>query len=139
VWELEVKLPTSRFAGPQDVAALVDAFHRTHEEVFAIRDADAPIEIVGWSVSVACRIRGEPSGLLAVAKYGGAGEGARMAYFLGHGRIPTTLRRFETIAPGEQVRGPAIIESSFTTVVVNPGAVAERRLSGSLSLDPGIG
>jgi N-methylhydantoinase A len=139
VWELEVKLPTPRFSGPQDVAALVDAFHRTHEEVFAIRDADAPIEIVGWSVSVACRIRGEPSGLLAVAKPGGAGEGARMAYFPGHGRIPTILRRFETIAPGEQVRGPAIIESSFTTVVVNPGAVAERRLSGSLSLDPGIG
>jgi N-methylhydantoinase A len=62
-----------------------------------------------------------------------------MAYSPGHGRIPTILRRFETIAPGEQVRGPPIIESSFTTVVVNPGAVAERRLSGSLSLNPGIG
>jgi N-methylhydantoinase A len=59
MWELEVTLPTPRFAGPQDVAALADVFHRTHEEVFAIRDADAPIEIVGWSVSVACRIRGD--------------------------------------------------------------------------------
>ena len=36
-----------------------------------------------------------------------------------------------------QIAGPAIIESSFTTVVVNPGAAAERRPSGSLSIDPG--
>ena len=65
--------------------------------------------------------------------------GERMAYFPGHGRLPTALRRFEGIAVGEKVAGPAIIESSFTTVVVNPGAVAERRPSGSLSVDPGRG
>ena len=137
VWELEVKLPSARFAGPRDVSALTEAFHGTHEEVFAIRDANSGIEIVGWSVSVACRIRGEHSGALAATGVSGAGEGARMVYFPGHGRIPTTLRRFEAIAVGEKVAGPAIIELSFTTVVVNPGAVAERRPSGSLSLDPG--
>jgi N-methylhydantoinase A len=63
----------------------------------------------------------------------------RMAHFPGHGRIPTTLRRFETIGTGETVAGPAIIESSFTTVVLNPGAIAVRRPSGSLSIDPGRG
>jgi len=139
VWELEVQLPSVRFTGPQDVEALTDAFHRTHEDVFAIRDANSGIEIVGWSASVACRIRGEHSGSLAASKVSGSGEGARMAYFPGHGRVPTTLRRFETIEVGEKIAGPAIIESSFTTVVVNPGAVAERRPSGSLSLDPGRG
>ena len=60
-----------------------------------------------------------------------------MAYFPGHGRVPTQVRRFEAIAVGERIAGPAIIESSFTTIVVNPGAVAERRASGSISLDPG--
>jgi N-methylhydantoinase A len=139
VWELEVKLPSARFAGPGDVAALTDAFHATHEDVFAIRDANSGIEIVGWSVSVACRIRDEAGGTLAASAAAGAGEGARAAYFPGHGRVPATLRRFETIAVGEKVAGPAIIESSFTTVVVNPGAVAERRPSGSLSIDPGRG
>jgi len=139
VWELEVKLPSGRFDGAADVAALVQAFHATHEEVFAIRDANSGIEIVGWSVSVACRIRGAHGGTLAATKVSGSGEDARMAYFPGHGRVPTTLRRFEAIAAGEKIAGPAIIESSFTTVVVNPGAVAERRLSGSLSLDPGRG
>ena len=62
-----------------------------------------------------------------------------MAYFPGHGRVPTVVRRFEAIEVGERIAGPAIIESSFTTVVVNPGTVAERRPSGSLSVDPGRG
>lgn len=139
VWELEVELPRRHFVGASDVAALTEAFHRVHEDVFAIRDANSGIEIVGWSVSVACRIRDAFGGTLAATPVGSTGMGTRMAYFPGHGRIPTTLRRFDTVATGERVAGPAIIESSFTTVVINPGAVAERRASGSLSLDPGHG
>ena len=139
VWELEVALPGTRFAGPADVAALVEAFHRAHQDVFAIHDRGSGIEVVGWGVSVACRIRGDEGGTMAQAPASHAGEGARVAYFPGHGRVPTAVRRFELIAAGERIAGPAIIESSFTTVVVNPGAVAERRPSGSLSLDPGRG
>jgi hypothetical protein len=40
------------------------------------------------------------------------------------------------MAPGVQVSGPAIVESSFTTVVLNPGAIAERAPSGSLVIVP---
>jgi N-methylhydantoinase A len=139
VWELEVKLPAQRFRNAADVAALVQAFHATHEEVFAIQDATSGIEIVGWSVSVACRLRAETGGSLVAVPVAGTHEGTREAYFPGVGRVPTKVRRFEAIAPGEIIAGPAIIESSFTTVVVNPGATAQRRPSGSLSLDPGRG
>ena len=38
---------------------------------------------------------------------------------------------------GETVTGPALVESAFTTVVLDPGASAVRRGSGSLSIDPG--
>lgn len=138
VWELEVQLPGSRFATAADVAALVEAFHATHEEVFAIRDANSAIEIVGWSVSVACRIRSNAGGGVVAAPSATADEGTRSAFFPGLGRLATAVRRFEAIATGERVAGPAIIESSFTTVVVNPGAVAERRPSGNLSIDPGL-
>jgi len=137
VWELEVPLPASRFAGSADVAALVEAFHRAHQDVFAIHDAGSGIEIVGWSVSVGCRIRAEEGGTMAPTVASHAFEGARLAYFPGHGRVPTVVRRFEALQTGERIAGPAIIESSFTTVVVHPGAVAQRRPSGSLSLDPG--
>src|SRR5882672_6040993 len=43
------------------------------------------------------------------------------------------VRSFEGLQAGETVAGPALIESAFTTVVVDPGATAIKRPSGSLS------
>lgn len=138
VWEIEVKLPVTRFGGPQDVEALIEAFHQAHEEIFAIRDAGSGIEVVSWSVAVACRIRAEEGATLASRAAAGAARGTRPAYFSGHGRVETDVRRFELLTTEDEVAGPAIIESSFTTVVVNPGAVARRCPSGSLVIDPGL-
>ena len=67
------------------------------------------------------------------------GPRTRPVYFSGVGACEAAVRRFEAIRPGERIVGPAIIESSFTSVVINPGATAERRASGSLSIDPGRG
>jgi N-methylhydantoinase A len=137
VWEIEVPLPCARFRGPADVKALVEAFHLAHEEVFAIRDEGSAVEVVGWSATVACRIRARESGSLTATEVTGSIEGERKAYFPTRGYVDAAVRRFETMAPGERLPGRAIVESSFTTVVIHPGATAERRPSGSLSIDPG--
>jgi N-methylhydantoinase A len=50
--------------------------------------------------------------------------------------VDAAICRLESMAPGVQVSGPAIVESSFTTVVLNPGAIAERAPSGSLVIVP---
>ncbi|MEO8668373.1 MAG: hydantoinase/oxoprolinase family protein [Bauldia sp.] len=136
VWDIEIPVPASRFDGPADLDALVGEFHRSHQEIFAVSDRRAVIEFVGWSGAAAARIRDDQPPRLA-APPAGHGDGSRIAHFPGHGRIATSVRRFEFLPVGETVAGPAIIESSFTTVVVNPGATAIRRPSGSLSIDPG--
>jgi N-methylhydantoinase A len=61
-------------------------------------------------------------------------EGSRRIYFADRGWVDAAVRRFETVAENESVSGPAILESSFTTVVVDPGATARRTASGSLSI-----
>ena len=137
VWEIEVPLPSRRFDTPIDLDALVQAFHAEHEAVFAVRDAGSGIEAVNWSVKVSCPIRGNAGGILASRPPAGAPDATRLAYFPSHGSLPAAVRRFEAMQPGETLAGPAIIESSFTTVVLNPGATVERRPSGSLSIDPG--
>lgn len=137
VWEIEIPLPVATFTGQQDLRALEDAFHKMHEEVFAISDPGSPIEIVGWSATVACRIRGDASGSLVPRGDAAAAPTSRKAYFPGHGFLDTAIRRFESMTSADVVTGPAIIESSFTTVVLDPGASARRRASGSLSIDPG--
>jgi N-methylhydantoinase A len=138
VWEIDVPLPMRRFDGAQQLAALVEAFHRTHEELFAIRDEGAEVEVVGWGATVACRIRASANGALAQDARASSRIGARQAYFAGHGYVDTAVHRFEALNVGEQLAGPALIESSFTTVVLNPGATGRRRASGSFSIMPGV-
>lgn len=137
VWEIEVPLPTRRIESEADLQKLIAAFHRTHEEIFAIQDEDSEIEIVGWTATVSCRIRRKDGGSLVPPKNLKRIANARKVYFTGHGFVNAAVHRFEGIDPGEKIHGPAIIESSFTTVVLNPGAQAQRRASGSLSIIPG--
>jgi N-methylhydantoinase A len=61
-------------------------------------------------------------------------EGTRRVYFTGQGWVDAAVRRFETVSADQPVMGPAIIESSFTTVVIDPGAGAVRTPAGSLSI-----
>jgi N-methylhydantoinase A len=137
VWEIEVPLASRRFESDADLEALVQGFHKVHEELFAIRDPDSGVEVVGWTASVKCRLREGESGSLAVRELEATTDRSRPVYFTGHGLVDATVRRFEAMNEGEVLAGPAIIESPFTTVVVDPGATAERRASGSLSIVPG--
>ena len=137
VWEIEVPLAGARFQGPDDVAALVQAFHEVHEDIFAIADPESGIEVVGWTASVKCRLRETENASLVAHDVDGSGDRSRTVYFPGVGQTRATVRRFEAMRVGEILAGPAIIESPFTTVVVDPGATAERRASGSISIVPG--
>jgi N-methylhydantoinase A len=81
---------------------------------------------------VRCRLREGAAGRLVAGAAGARIEGRRGVYFADTGWVEATVHRFEAVE-GE-VAGPAIIESSFTTVVLDPGAVARWTTSGSLSI-----
>lgn len=136
VWEIEVPLGLDSFGGEADVRALVQSFHKTHEEVFAIKDPESEIEVVGWSVRVSCRLR---EGALPGLSQTGTGTGAsgeRKAYFDGAGWLTAQVRTFDDLAVDSLLPGPAIIENSFTTVVVDPASAVRRAASGSLVITP---
>jgi N-methylhydantoinase A len=132
-----VPLSVRRFESDADLAALVEEFHRGHDDIFAINDPESGIEVVGWTASVKCQLKESESGSLAAADSEVSVDGTRKVYFAETGYVDATVRRFEAMKAGEQLPGPAIIESPFTTVVVDPGATAERRASGSVSIAPG--
>lgn len=138
VWEIEVPLAARRFENDADVAALVEEFHKVHEDIFAINDPESGIEVVGWTASVKCQLKETESGSLAKTDADVSADGTRKVYFAETGYVDATVRRFEAMKTGETLPGPAIIESPFTTVVVDPGATAERRESGSVSIVPGV-
>jgi len=139
VWEIEVPLRQARFKGHGDVAVLVADFHRAHEELFAVADTAAGIEIVSWSAQANCRLRA-PSLPQLRANNDGDGRparGRRPVYFKECGFVETPVLRFEMMRRDERIAGPAIVESSFTTVVVDPGAACGRGPGGGLVIVSG--
>ena len=138
VWEIEVPISSHIFESDNDINSLVNEFHKTHEDLFAINDPESGIEIVGWTASVKCRLRDTEGGSLVTVNTQDTIEKEREAYFVNQGFLPSKVKRFESLQIGEAVVGPAIIESPFTTGVIDPGAKAYRKVSGSLSIDPGV-
>ena len=137
VWEIEVPIKSRRFENKNDIESLVESFHCAHQDIFAINDPDSGIEVVGWTANVKCRLKTSESGVLVAANSETLNLTNRKAYFSQLGFVDVNVRRFETMNVDEEIKGPAIIESAFTTVVIDPGAIVTRRESGSLSINPG--
>ncbi len=121
------------FADAADIEALRQAFHRTHEQLFAFSDPDSEVEIVAWHVNVRCGLPRRPYATGAVAPNDAASR-RRPVHFVGHGHLDTLVRRTESLRAGERIEGPAIVESPLTTVVAPPDTAIERLASGSLVL-----
>jgi N-methylhydantoinase A len=132
-WDIEVPLRTGRFGRAADLDDFIADFHRTHEDLFAYADTASSIEIVGWTAQASCRLNEKGEIRLAAASVSDR-RPPRRVFFAPSGWLETPVHRFEAMAENARVAGPAIIEGSFTTVVVDPGAVATRRGSGSLSI-----
>lgn len=134
IWEVDVPLPVRRFEGPADVASLVEALHEAHEDLFSFRDSGSQIEIVAWRARASCRLPQADSIRIVEAGENGDRRSRRKSSFPTLGLVDTPIRHIDSMLPSDLVVGPAIVESGFTSVVIDPGAVAERMASGSLSI-----
>lgn len=102
-------------------ARAIDAFNQRHMSEFDhIREGELP-EIIGvrLATSVATAAPSVDSGFTAPAQP--AQRALRRRANLGEGFQATDVYHGEVLQPGHCVAGPAIIEESFTTIVVYPG------------------
>lgn len=134
VWEIETRLPGESFRSDDDLERLVAEFHRTHEELFSFADPASAVEFIGWSAHVSCQLTDSERMRLQVATVSHAVR-ERRAYFAPSGWTVVPVYTLEALEAGVEIPGPAIVESAFTTIVVDPGATAVRRPSGSISID----
>ncbi len=134
---VEVPLPEGRL----DVAAtraLAAGFHAAYEREYTYR-LDAPVELVGIHVVAHADV-----GRLAAAPVTPAGrapgealKGRRRVDFVDAGSAEAGVYDAALLDPGAEVAGPAVVESSGSTVVVPPGAAARLDGYGNLVLDAG--
>jgi N-methylhydantoinase A len=132
IWEIDVPLPVEKVETDGDLKRITDAFHDTHQRIFEICDRNSHVEFVTWRATVRCRLKEPTPGKLPWVGDFADGHARRPVYFSELGWSDVAVHRYEAMRPGEPVAGPAIIESSFTTIVVDPDTVAERTAGGGL-------
>jgi N-methylhydantoinase A len=131
VWEIEVALGGGTFAGEVEVRQLIEEFHARHLELFGFADDGNEIEIVAWRAVCCTKVgNGSPTVRMNTAVRS-PGPRLRSMVFRQTGRLEAPSYDLDSLKPGEPLVGPAIVESRFSTIVIDPGARAERRGDGS--------
>ena len=136
VWELDVALPLDRFENERDVAALIERFHATHEQVFAVRDPESVLECLNWKGRLSVGLGDAPRPPAPAAGAGApAPDSIRPAYFGGGKRVETPIYLGRNLGPGAVIEGPAIIEEPTTTIVIDPGTRTRLSRAGNFILE----
>ena len=134
VWEIEVPLSSPRFETAADVERLVADFHAAHEAMFAVRDPGSDIEVIHWHARVRCRLRDADFGVADRAVTNVSPGGTRNVVFPGVGEVQAKVLDFHTLKTNATLIGPAVIESPFTSVAIEPDVSFERTMAGSLRI-----
>ena len=134
-FDLVVELPEGPYADTADSRQrLAAAFATAYREKFALTPPDVPIEFINIRVAVRAPVAGAEVTVHAErGDAGGAVKGTRPAYFGESGDfVETTVYDRARLVPGDEVRGPAVLEEEGSTLVIGPGGTARVAASGNV-------
>ena len=131
--------------GPIDLATLTEAragFDRLHRERFTYALADNQVEFLHWRVT-AIGVNGRPAERsfdeLSRTSADPALIGIRRAYFREYGEyVDTNCFRASDVPAGADISGPALIDSTSTTIVVVPGQRVKADGRNNFLIDTGV-
>lgn len=133
VWTLEVPIDPQLTQSAAGVEELVQAFHRAHDETFAVADEGSPVEIESWHARASCRLSDpRPPGI----PQGVAEHRTRQIFLAGSGWQTAEVWRLEDVPVDTRRQGPAIVETDTTSILVDEGASFTRRQSGTVHIVP---
>ena len=120
-YELNIPYFTETGTSSRETQALVQKFHATHEQRFGYARTDAPVEVVNLRLT-ATGETDKPSIQplpIADADPSEAFTVQELVIFEGEA-LPTNFYRRETLRPGNQIEGPAILTEFSATTVIPP-------------------
>lgn len=133
VWEVEVPMRLSTVKNAAELEEVVEAFHTAHAEIFKASDPESLVEFESWHARARCRLA-RPS--FAPAPLGSGEPTARTVYLVDGGWTEVEAWKLDDLGFDERRRGPAIIESDTTIIVVDQECEFWRTEIGSVWITP---
>ena len=128
-YEITVTTPSSTF----DEEALMETtrrFHEEHARLYGHAMEDQPVEIVTVRMNGHVPTPALRDTMSTVGR--DAEREEREVYFHDEGYLPTTVYERTAFEAGEEIVGPAILEESGSTSIIQPNSVARVSENGSL-------
>jgi N-methylhydantoinase A len=122
-FEIPVPLPSTKL-GPDNLAAMREAFFASYRERFGRVVEDSPIEAMSWRL--ACLAPGQDIRIKPAAAKDAttsdAHRGTREVLFEGLGSVSCAVYDRYALAPGATFAGPALVEERESTCCIGPDA-----------------
>ena len=115
VFEIAVPLDDLDWDSPVLADAIEAAFHRRHEALYTYSLRDQDVVLVNARASVIGKLPPAPGGAMR-ERPAAAAKSARRVYLGGWTELP--VFDFATLGAGQEIAGPAIVESDTTTVLL---------------------
>ncbi len=138
-WDIEVAFECpAGVLTEKDLASLVAAFHRTHEQIYTIKDENDIVEFTTWKVRAIGDAGGAARRGTPLARQQGepVPKGRRAVYLnpaSGSANVPV----FDgtKLGASAEVAGPAVVEEPTTTILLLPGQLATVDATGNFHID----
>ncbi len=130
-YELTVDAPEGAVTAAT-LQTIANGFHAAHERTYGHKNENEPVHIVTLRLSAVGRL-GQPRFAEATGD-GSSLKAERPAWFAATGRVTTPVHDRARLAEGQQLAGPAIVESLDSTLVIPPGWQARVDDAGFLRL-----
>jgi N-methylhydantoinase A len=119
VFEIAATLDEVDWSAPDPLPQICAQFHRRHEELYGYSSPDQETVLVNARVAVAGILSALPQEL-ALAEAPAAAPRSERRIWLGEW-VLAPVWDFDALTPGQAIAGPAIVESTMTTVLLRAG------------------
>jgi N-methylhydantoinase A len=133
VFEVSVPLDHLDFEKDDLLQQMADAFHSRHEQLYTYSLRDQEVVLVNARVAAIGELPALPQEPALAPRTPAPAVGER-AIYLGTWRT-VAIYRFDQLAPGQHIDGPAVIESATTSVLLRPGDRARSTDLGWLDIE----
>ncbi len=120
-YELNIPYLTETGTSARETQALIQKFHTAHEQRFGYARTDAPVEVVNLRLTATGETDKPAIQPLPIADADPSEAFTLQNPVIFEGEaLPTNFYRRETLRPGNQIEGPAIVTEFSATTVIPP-------------------